>query len=220
MWHVMDCLVGETQTPLVQGRQILDGTLIACEAVHWLKSKKKEALIIKLDFHKAYDSVKWEFVDHVLDRMGFGQVWRKWIWGCILSAEMSIVINGSPMKPFSMEHGLHQGGPLSHFLFVLVANVLNRLLSKVVSYGLAEGIEVGSHRVGFSHLQFADDTGLFAPPKKEVLVSLKRILDCFGLMSGLKIDYEKLAIIPLNCNDVVVADLSRSLCNILEMQNV
>ena len=67
----MDGLVGETQTAFVQGRQITDGALIACEAVHWLKRKKKEAVIMKLDFHKAYDSVRWDFVDKVLDRIGF-----------------------------------------------------------------------------------------------------------------------------------------------------
>ena len=75
-------------------------------------------------------------MDQVLARIGFGQKWRKWIWGCISSAEMSIIINGSPTKPFRMERGLRQGDPLSPFLFVLVANVLNRLLRKVVSCGL------------------------------------------------------------------------------------
>ena len=216
--HVMDGPVGETQTAFAQGQQILDGALIACKVIHWLKSKKKEAVIMKLDFHKAYDSVRWDFVDHVLNRMGFGQVWPKWIWACISSAEMSIIINGSATKPFRMEHGLRQGDPLSPFLFVLVVDVLNRLLSKAVSCGLVEGIEVGSHRVGLSHLQFADDTILFAPSKKEVLVSLRHILGYFGLMSGLNINYEKLAIIPLNCNDAVVFDLSRSLqCEVLSL---
>ena len=34
---VMNGLVGETQTAFVHGRQILDGALIACETVQWLK---------------------------------------------------------------------------------------------------------------------------------------------------------------------------------------
>ena len=48
--RVMDGLVGETQTAFVQGRQILDGALIANEAVHWIKRRKKKAALIKLDF--------------------------------------------------------------------------------------------------------------------------------------------------------------------------
>ena len=77
--------------------------------------------------------------------------------------------------------------------------------------GLIEGIEVGSSRVRLSHLQFVDDTILFALPKQDVLVSLKHILDYFGLISGLKINYEKSNIISLNCDESVVTDLSRNL---------
>ena len=54
----MNGLVGETQTAFVHGRQILDGALIACEIVHWLKRIKKSATLVKLEFHKAYDSVR------------------------------------------------------------------------------------------------------------------------------------------------------------------
>ena len=63
MRGVMDGLVGETQIAFVQARQILDGALIANEAVHWLKRRKKEVVLIKLDFQKAYDSVRWVFID-------------------------------------------------------------------------------------------------------------------------------------------------------------
>ncbi|XP_015964261.1 uncharacterized protein LOC107488078 [Arachis duranensis] len=55
---VMSGLVGETQSAFVKGRKIHDGALIVCETVHWLKTRKKEAVIIKLDFQKAYDRVK------------------------------------------------------------------------------------------------------------------------------------------------------------------
>ncbi|XP_016185845.1 uncharacterized protein LOC107627528 [Arachis ipaensis] len=69
MRPVMLGLVGETQTAFVKGRKIHDGALIACETVHWLKARKKEAVIIKLDFQKAYDRVRWSFVDIVLQKM-------------------------------------------------------------------------------------------------------------------------------------------------------
>lgn len=54
---------------------------------------------MKLDFCKAYDLVRWVFVDQVLEKMGFGMTWRTWIWSCLSFAE----INGSPSKPFKME---------------------------------------------------------------------------------------------------------------------
>ena len=38
-----------------------------------------------------------------------------------------------------------------------------------------------------SHLQFANDTILFYPAKSKVLLNYRRLLDCFGLMSDLKL---------------------------------
>ncbi|XP_057723619.1 uncharacterized protein LOC130939537 [Arachis stenosperma] len=73
MRSVMSDLVGETQSAFVKGRKIHDDALIVCETVHWLKSRKKEVAIIKLNFQKAYDMVKWRFVDIVLQKMDFGR---------------------------------------------------------------------------------------------------------------------------------------------------
>ncbi|XP_072054180.1 uncharacterized protein [Arachis hypogaea] len=52
-------LVGDSQSAFMKGKKIHDGALIACETVHWLKSRKKSSAIIKMDFQKAYDRVKW-----------------------------------------------------------------------------------------------------------------------------------------------------------------
>nr|XP_025628354.1 uncharacterized protein LOC112721509 [Arachis hypogaea] len=106
MRRVIPDLVGETQSAFVQGRKIHDAALIACEIVQWLKQRKKKSEIIKLDFQKAYDRVKWKFVDIVLQKMGFGQRWRGWIKECVCTASMSLLINGSPSKSFKMEWDL------------------------------------------------------------------------------------------------------------------
>ncbi|XP_016206405.1 uncharacterized protein LOC107646756 [Arachis ipaensis] len=83
-----------------------------------------------MDFQKAYDRVKWNFVDIVLEKMGFGRIWRAWVTECIKTASISIMVNGSPSKPFKMERGLRQGDSLSPFLFVLVVDVLNRMIGE------------------------------------------------------------------------------------------
>ena len=84
-------------------------------------------------------------MDQVLEKMGFDRTWRGWIWSCLSSVEMSIIINGSPSKPFKMERGLRQEDPLSPFLFVLVADVLNKILNRAIQNGLVEGMKSAYH---------------------------------------------------------------------------
>ncbi|GKB92823.1 RNA-directed DNA polymerase, eukaryota [Tanacetum coccineum] len=70
---VLDDIVDEIQSAFVSDRQILDGPFILNEIVHWCKNKKKQSMIFKVDFKKAYDSVRWDFIDDILRRFGFGE---------------------------------------------------------------------------------------------------------------------------------------------------
>ncbi|XP_072066970.1 uncharacterized protein [Arachis hypogaea] len=85
-----------------------------------------------------------------------------------------------------MERGLRQGDPLSPLLFVLVVDVLHRMLEEAVRNGRITLLLVGRDHIELSHLQFADDTILFCPPKTETIVNYKRLLCCFELMSVCK----------------------------------
>ncbi|GKD51812.1 RNA-directed DNA polymerase, eukaryota [Tanacetum coccineum] len=56
---VLGDIVNEVQSAFIADRQILDGPFILNEVMHWCTVKKKQALIFKVDFEKAYDSVRW-----------------------------------------------------------------------------------------------------------------------------------------------------------------
>ena len=75
--RVLAKVVSETQNAFVHDRQIMDGLLIANEAVDEAKKLKKELLLFKVDFEKAYDSIDWNYLDTVMARMGFPTLWRK-----------------------------------------------------------------------------------------------------------------------------------------------
>ncbi|KAK2635517.1 hypothetical protein Ddye_030309 [Dipteronia dyeriana] len=101
---------------------------------------------------------------------------------------MSVMVNGSPTPQFGMERGLRQGDPLSHFLFNIVVEGMNCLLLKARNLDLIGG-ESFDNNVHISHLQFADDTILFIKPRIDYLLNVKRVLRCFELASGLKINF-------------------------------
>nr|XP_025651867.1 uncharacterized protein LOC112747845 [Arachis hypogaea] len=114
---------------------------------------------------------------------------------------MSILVNGSPTKPFKMERGLRQGDPFSPLLFVLVVDVLHGMVREAVRNGSISPSLVGRDSIELSHLQFADDTILFCPPEEETIKNYKRILRCFELMSRLSINFDKSSLIPINCDE-------------------
>nr|GEX79616.1 RNA-directed DNA polymerase, eukaryota [Tanacetum cinerariifolium] len=51
------------------------GPFILNEVIHWCKAKKN-SMIFKVDFEKAFDSVRWDFLEDVMKNFGFGHRWE------------------------------------------------------------------------------------------------------------------------------------------------
>ncbi|GJR79308.1 transposon TX1 uncharacterized 149 kDa protein [Tanacetum coccineum] len=182
-----------------------DCTLIANEVIHSLKKSKNGGLILKVDFEKDYDTIEWTFLDMVFEEMNFGFKWRKWIRFCLSSATTAVLVNSSPTEFFSMKRGLRQGDPLSPFLFNIVSEGLNVLLTKAKEVGLFLPVDVGRAKsLLISHLQFADDTLIFCGASKENLLNVKRVLRCFQLSAGLKINFSKSMVYGVGIDDSLV----------------
>ena len=198
---VITPLIDESQNAFVRNRQILDGVLIANESLRWLKKNRIPGALIKIDFQMAYDSVSWVFLKKAMEKLGFGRRWIAWIMECVSSASMSILLNGSPLRPFKMERGLRQGDPLSPYLFILVSEVLIHFLKKAHDMNMIEAVTIGKAKVSLKHLQFADDIIFFTPKNPSCIINYFRILDIFALMSGLALNYNKSAFISWKADD-------------------
>jgi mannosylglycoprotein endo-beta-mannosidase len=90
---VADHVVRPSQTAFLQGRNILDGVVILHEAVHELHTKKLNGVILKLDFEKAYDKVKWSFLQQTLRMKGFSPEWRGLINDFVSGGSVAIRVN-------------------------------------------------------------------------------------------------------------------------------
>ncbi|GKD40295.1 RNA-directed DNA polymerase, eukaryota [Tanacetum coccineum] len=200
---VISDLVSETQSAFVANRQILDGPFILNEVLNWCKMKRKQAMLFKVDFAKAYDSVRWDYLLDVLHAFGFGPNWCRWIRGSLGFAKASILVNGSPTSEFSFHCGLKQGDPLAPFLFILIMESLHFSFSRAVNDGLFKGLQLQGS-VNISHLFYADDAMFIGEWSDSNLRGITSILKCFSLASGLNINIQKSQVMGVGVSSSIV----------------
>ncbi|CAJ2673784.1 unnamed protein product [Trifolium pratense] len=195
--RVLGKVISNCQSAFLPQRQILDGVLILNEILDLAKRRKDECLLFKVDFERAYDTVNWGFLEHMMVKMGFSDGWLKWMRACIFESSMSILVNGSPTEDFKVGRGLRQGDPLSPFLFLIVAEGLTGMMRRAVEIGRFKGFQVNDS-IQFQILQFADDTILMGTGIWDNLWSIKVLLRSFELVSGLRINFVKSKLYGIN----------------------
>ena len=77
--RVMNFHVNKAHNEFVEGRQILDVSLIANEVIDSMKRRKERGVLCKLDIEKAYDYINWSSILATLKKMRFGRKWTAWI---------------------------------------------------------------------------------------------------------------------------------------------
>ena len=103
------------------------------------------------------------------------------------------------------------------FFFLLVMEVLSRLLKKTEVGGFLRGFQVDSHSQGgmhISHLLFVDDAILFCDAMKEQLLDIRMVIIFFKAIIGLKVNIGKSEIVPMGMVGSLNALASVLGCNI------
>lgn len=91
---------------------------------------------MKIDLEKAFDRVRWDFLQQVLIDAGMSSNFINLIMNCITSVTYNVLWNGTQTEFFSPQRVLRQGDPISPFLFVLCMDRLSHIISDAVDSGL------------------------------------------------------------------------------------
>lgn len=175
----LSSLISIQQSAFVPNRAISDNVLITHEILHFLRTSEAKvhcAMAVKTDMSKAYDRIEWSFLQAVLRRFGFSEVWTAWVMECVSSVSYSSLINGSPQGKVKPTRGLRQGDPLSPYLFILCTEVLSGLCHNAQVRGTLPGIRVARKSPLINHLLFADDTMFFSKTSAKSCSTLLSIL--------------------------------------------
>ena len=185
-------IISETQSGFIEGRFIGDTTRLIYDVMHHTEQKKLSAMLMCIDFEKAFDSISWKFLVKTLQTFNFGKKFIRWIK--ILNTEITatVIQCGTLSERFAIERGCRQGDPISPYLFLLPVELLCLLIKHNPNI---KGIKINGLEIKL--VQFADDTSLVLDGSALSLQSALNTLEIFGSISGLKMNTEKTKIVWL-----------------------
>ena len=154
-------------------------------------SRQTGFMALKLDMSKAYDRVEWNYLQKVMETMGFCTRWIGLIMECVRTVSYSILLNDDPKGLINPTRGIRQGDPLSPFLFLLCTEGLHGLIKKSARAEDINGFSICKRGPKLTHLFFADDSLLFCKANPQECGNVLKILAVYEEVSGKKINKVK-----------------------------
>jgi hypothetical protein len=175
--------------------------------LHLCQSSKNPIIIIKLDFAKAFDTIEHEDILQTMMQKGFNMKWISWTRVILSMGTSSILLNGIPGRQFECKRGVRQNDPISPLFYFFGSSLLQLVVNDMVQKGLLSP-PIITNDEDFPIIQYADDTLLILPVDKVQLLALKGALRNFTLSTGLRINYDKSQMVPLNVPEELVKYLA------------
>jgi len=194
-----------------QGHEVL---INIDQKIEYCKRHNIKGCIVAVDQHKAFDSVDKEFMKKTLEFFGFGQNFIQMIETIGNHRRACIKLNNEETTEFfDVSKGNTQGDCPSPVLYNFVAQLLlfkielNVEIKSVTGIKTVNNVNGEINRDDHFYLEsqnetdnnesFADDSNTVTIFEYDSLSELKRVLENFRHISGLKCNYEKTSILRI-----------------------
>ena len=184
-------VISPDQLAFLPLRFILDNLLITQETMAWAEFSNQTLIFLKLDFLKAYDMVEWQCMYKILEKLGFPQVFIKMVSLLFHDALACIKLNGELSPYFPIQRGVRQGCSLAPYLFFIVAEVLNAMVSQEMREGRVRCISFPFEGRQLIIAQYADDTSFTLFGDEEKVRCLVYLLEMFCMATRLVLNWTK-----------------------------
>lgn len=117
-------------------------------------------------------------------KLGFHENWICLVMRCVSSVTYAVQVNGHAYGQIIPTRGLHQGDPLSPYLFLICAKGLSTLLHMAIQNKELKGVAASARGPKISHLFFADDSLIFGRATMKKCSEIQRVLKVYEDSSG------------------------------------
>jgi len=206
--HLLPKIINDDQSGFIPNRYIGCNITRLLDIIEFCENQNIEAMIVSIDFQKAFDSMEWEFVYKAMEYYGFPAKFIEWIRIMYIDINSCVTNNGHISEVFQPSRGVRQGCPLSPYLFVIGAEILAEYIRRSPEI---PALHISNKYSNIS--QYADDTSIITIRSKEVLNKIFEILNVFETISGLKVNVNKTQVMPIGANLGNISQLSEySVC--------
>lgn len=182
---VLNRFISYHQSAFLPGRSIHHSVLLRNEILHRVALSGLDFALLKLDICKAFDKTEWDFLIALLEHIGFGPNFIRFIIATMANTTSAVIINGHQSEPFKISQSMRQGCPPSPLLFIIVVDALSQMLELAMDDGHLKGLRLEPEGLHFLHGMYADNVNIVLEATSTNILRCKQLFGIFGQASGL-----------------------------------